>query len=61
MAEPLKDTLAVSSGSFRRKTTDVSALSYERIQPQAIELEQAILGAIMLDKETPALIKKWIF
>ena len=35
-----------------RLPADFSNLSYERLQPQAIILEEAILGAIMLDKDS---------
>ena len=56
MAEPLKDSMAISSGSFRKKNAEVSALSYERIQPQAVELEQAVLGAVMLDKDAISVV-----
>lgn len=33
-------------------TTDLSGMAYERMQPQAVILEEAILGAIMLDKDS---------
>jgi replicative DNA helicase len=56
MAEPIKDTFAINSGNFRRKTPDPSALAYERIQPQAVELEEAVLGAVMLDKDAISVV-----
>lgn len=56
MAESLKESLSISTGGFKRKTPDLSALSYERLQPQAVELEEAILGAIMLDKDAISVV-----
>ena len=31
--------------------TDLSSLVYGKVQPQAIPLEQAVLGAIMIDRD----------
>jgi replicative DNA helicase len=36
--------------NVRRKNTDISTLVYGKIPPQANELEEAVLGAIMLEK-----------
>ena len=40
--------------SFRSQTNktnvDLSAMVFGKVQPQAIELEQAVLGALMLEK-----------
>jgi len=36
--------------SFRPEA-DVNKLVYGRVQPQAVPLEEAVLGAIMLDKD----------
>ncbi|MEO6190414.1 MAG: replicative DNA helicase [Saprospiraceae bacterium] len=44
-----KRTLTSAEG---RLPADFSNLSYERLQPQAIILEEAILGSIMLDKDS---------
>lgn len=38
-------------GNTRNRKTDISTLVYGKIQPQAPELEEAILGAIMLEKD----------
>ena len=36
----------------RKKTTEVAAVSdYGRLQPQAIDMEEAVLGAIMIEKD----------
>jgi replicative DNA helicase len=41
-----------------REKDDASSLMYGRVQPQAVPLEEAILGAIMLDKDAlPAVIE----
>ena len=51
MAEPIKNTLRPISGSGRQQqSADFSNIAYERIQPQANDMEEAVLGAIMLDK-----------
>ena len=36
--------------NVRRKAPDMSSLIYGKIPPQAKELEEAVLGAIMLEK-----------
>lgn len=36
--------------NLRRKTTDISSMIYGKIPPQAKDLEEAVLGAIMLEK-----------
>src|SRR5690242_6574418 len=36
--------------SIRRKNIDISSMVYGKIPPQARELEEAVLGAIMLEK-----------
>ncbi len=38
-------------GASRTRKPDVSSLVYGKIPPQAIELEEAVLGAIMLEKD----------
>lgn len=38
-------------GSTRKRNTDVSTLVYGKIQPQEPEIEAAVLGAILLEKE----------
>lgn len=38
-------------GNTRSRKPDISSLVYGKIQPQAPELEEAILGAIMLEKD----------
>ncbi|MBK8954643.1 MAG: replicative DNA helicase [Saprospiraceae bacterium] len=56
MAESLKDALKISQGGLRYKNQENSPLAYERIQPQAIELEETVLGAIMLDKDAISIV-----
>src|SRR5579883_855946 len=38
-------------GNTRNRKPDVSSLIYGKIPPQAPELEEAVLGAIMLEKD----------
>ncbi|MBK6859977.1 MAG: replicative DNA helicase [Saprospiraceae bacterium] len=56
MAESIKDTLSIQRGGFKPRQADLSSLAYEKIQPQAVELEEAILGAIMLDKDAISVV-----
>ncbi len=39
-----------------RNETDLNSLHFGRVQPQAIELEQAVLGALMLDKDVISVV-----
>jgi replicative DNA helicase len=41
-------------GNLRKNKTDISSLVYGKIPPQAPELEEAVLGAIMLEKDKMA-------
>lgn len=41
----------LSSAPGGRMQADFSNLAYERLQPQALDLEAAVLGAVMLDKD----------
>ncbi|MCC6752809.1 MAG: replicative DNA helicase [Saprospiraceae bacterium] len=50
MAESLRETLRVRPGAYRQKPPESDLLAYERVPPQAIELEETVLGAIMIDK-----------
>ncbi|MBK9106952.1 MAG: replicative DNA helicase [Saprospiraceae bacterium] len=56
MAESLKDSLKISQGGLRYKNPEHSPIAYERIQPQANELEETVLGAIMLDKDAISIV-----
>ncbi|MBK6545345.1 MAG: replicative DNA helicase [Saprospiraceae bacterium] len=56
MAESLKESLSFTKSNFKPRTPDVSSLAYERLQPQAIELEEAVLGAVMLDKDAISIV-----
>jgi len=53
MAEPKKT--GRKTGSLRSRSTkrneDLSSFVFGKVQPQAIPLEEAVLGALMLDKE----------
>ena len=45
-------------GNTRNRKTDVSSsLIYGKVPPQANELEEAVLGAIMLEKDKLAEVK----
>ncbi|MBL7710889.1 MAG: replicative DNA helicase, partial [Chitinophagaceae bacterium] len=41
-------------GNLRKNKTDISSMVYGKIPPQANELEEAVLGAIMLEKDKMA-------
>jgi replicative DNA helicase len=41
---------------FRRVEDDSNIMAYGRVQPQAIQLEEAVLGAIMIDKDALAVV-----
>lgn len=53
MSEQVNPVKSISSQGriIRKKEGDLSSLVYGRVQPQATELEEAVLGAIMLDKD----------
>ncbi len=52
MAEPGKNLSPVGGKIASRKAeNDINNLMYGRLQPQAIPIEEAVLGAIMLDKD----------
>ncbi len=46
-----KSTLRTIEGGRRGLSGDMTNLIYGRVQPQAIDLEQAVLGGIMLEKD----------
>lgn len=48
-----------SGGSDRNRTNDLSSFVFGKVQPQALQLEEAVLGALMLDKDGYQLL--WIF
>ncbi len=56
MSESLKETLKLSPGGLRYRNQEQAPLAYERVQPQAIELEETVLGAIMLDKDAISVV-----
>jgi replicative DNA helicase len=49
-SNPIRTISNVKYASFR-KDEDLSNIIYGKVQPQAIPLEEAVLGAIMLDKD----------
>lgn len=51
---PQKKTLTSRRTNARRDTSDLSNLVFGKVQPQAIPLEEAVLGALMLDKNALA-------
>lgn len=51
---PQKKTLTSRRTGVRRDTNDLSNLVFGKVQPQAIPLEEAVLGALMLDKNALA-------
>ncbi len=40
-----------STGGDRNRTSDLSSFVFGKVQPQALQLEEAVLGALMLDKD----------
>lgn len=56
MAESFKESLKLSPGGLKYKSQEANPLAFERIQPQAIELEETVLGAIMLDKDAISIV-----
>ena len=54
----MKDPVVHTSGRLTpiRGDSAVSPLSYGKIQPQALDLEEAVLGAIMIDKDAIAVV-----
>ena len=47
-------------GTNRSRKPDISSLVYGKVPPQATELEEAVLGACMLEKDTFALVTEII-
>jgi hypothetical protein len=48
LTNPNKSFSATPGG---KRPADFSSLAYERLQPQAIGLEEVVLGAVMMDKD----------
>ena len=46
----------MSQNSYKNKQYDLSVLTYGKTPPQAIEFEEAVLGAIMLEQESQDLV-----
>jgi replicative DNA helicase len=40
-----------ASGGDKNRTSDLSSFVFGKVQPQALQLEEAVLGALMLDKD----------
>lgn len=51
MSEILRNPDRPFGVSSRRAEQDTTAVQYDRLQPQATDLEESVLGAIMLDKD----------
>ncbi len=58
MGEAKDPVKPLSGGKLKtiRSGNDVSPMAYGKIQPQALDLEEAVLGAIMLDKDAVAIV-----
>lgn len=58
MAEPKDKAPKVGSGMVRnrKRNEDLSNFVFGKVQPQAVPLEEAVLGALMLDKEALAVV-----
>ena len=40
----------------KKKDSDLSSYVFGKVQPQALPLEEAVLGALMLDKDSIAIV-----
>ena len=58
MLEPNNQVKSLNNPRFSslRKEGDMSSLVYGRVQPQAVDLEEAVLGAIMTNKDALAIV-----
>jgi replicative DNA helicase len=58
MAEPKDKKTSIGSGKgrSRKRNEDLSNFVFGKVQPQAVPLEEAVLGALMLDKEALAVV-----
>ncbi|MBP7184015.1 MAG: replicative DNA helicase [Saprospiraceae bacterium] len=61
MANSQDPTQAVANSSgtkspFRKKDNDLSSFVFAKVQPQAVHVEEAVLGALMLDKDAVAIV-----
>ncbi len=56
MSETAIDSADRWPGALRRKPTPVENTKVDRLLPQAVELEEAVLGAIMLDKDAISVV-----
>jgi replicative DNA helicase len=53
---PVFDLNASGRRPFKKVEDDSNVLTYGKIQPQAVALEEAVLGAIMIDKDALAVV-----
>ena len=53
MSEPINPAKAIGAGRLKsiRPDSDLSNLVYGKLQPQALPLEEVVLGALMIDKD----------
>ena len=58
MADPKHPSKSVKSFRSRsvKRTDDLSNFVFGKVQPQAVPLEEAVLGALMLDKEALTIV-----
>jgi len=54
--EEQKKSFRISEKKSVRKGNQYSNMIYGKVQPQAIPLEEVVLGAIMLDKDAIAIV-----
>ena len=54
-SNPIKQ-VAQYRGNNKKKGNDLSSYVFGKVQPQALPLEEAVLGAVMLDKDALAIV-----
>ena len=54
--DPISVTKAFQQHSRTKKDADLSAYNFGKLPPQALDLEEAVLGALMLDKNAVAAV-----
>ena len=59
MPEPSNNSTGTGGGQRRRRSQQVDN-TYAHVQPQATEIERAVLGALMIDKDAYAVVSEML-